>query len=106
MRYFFRPADHQLSVREERDFAALPRRTCAAPLSQRETRIACKLCEHLSGAGDTIEAGPRRNDGPAHHRYDIDMVKCIIAGLCQEACPVDAVRGRTSSSPPRRARAY
>jgi len=24
-------------------------------------------------------------------RYDIDIVKCIYCGLCQEACPVDAI---------------
>jgi formate hydrogenlyase subunit 6/NADH:ubiquinone oxidoreductase subunit I len=24
-------------------------------------------------------------------RYDIDMVKCIYCGLCQEACPVDVI---------------
>lgn len=24
-------------------------------------------------------------------RYDIDMTKCIFCGLCQEACPVDAI---------------
>jgi NADH-quinone oxidoreductase subunit I len=35
----------------------------------------------------TIEAGPRRNDGTRRTtRYDIDMVKCIYCGLCQEAC--------------------
>src|SRR4029079_3085909 len=36
--------------------------------------------------------GPRRNDGTRRAtRYDIDMVKCIYCGLCQEACPVDAI---------------
>jgi ferredoxin len=40
----------------------------------------------------TIEAGPRRNDGTRRTtRYDIDMVKCIYCGMCQEACPVDAI---------------
>jgi NADH-quinone oxidoreductase subunit I len=35
---------------------------------------------------------PRRNDGTRRTvRYDIDMVKCIYCGLCQEACPVDAI---------------
>ena len=24
-------------------------------------------------------------------RYDIDMVKCIYCGLCEESCPVDAI---------------
>ncbi len=40
----------------------------------------------------TIEAGPRRNDGTRRTtRYDIDMTKCIYCGMCQEACPVDAI---------------
>jgi NADH-quinone oxidoreductase subunit I len=24
-------------------------------------------------------------------RYDIDMMKCIYCGLCEESCPVDAI---------------
>ena len=24
-------------------------------------------------------------------RYDIDMLKCIYCGLCEESCPVDAI---------------
>ncbi len=36
--------------------------------------------------------GEERNDGTRRTvRYDIDMVKCIYCGLCQEACPVDAI---------------
>jgi formate hydrogenlyase subunit 6/NADH:ubiquinone oxidoreductase subunit I len=33
-----------------------------------------------------------REDGTRRTvRYDIDMTKCIYCGLCQEACPVDAI---------------
>src|SRR5689334_18812516 len=51
-----------------------------------ERCIACKLCEAICPAqAITIEAGPRRNDGTRRTtRYDIDMVKCIYCGLCQE----------------------
>ena len=31
----------------------------------------------------TAHAGPTR--------YDLDMTKCIYCGLCQEACPVEAI---------------
>ena len=46
----------------------------------------------LPGAGDhdrSRSAEERRH--AATTRYDIDMVKCIYCGLCQEACPVDAI---------------
>ena len=36
--------------------------------------------------GERLVDGTRRTT-----RYDIDMVKCIYCGLCQEACPVDAI---------------
>src|SRR5437868_12079092 len=54
-----------------------------------ERCIACKLCEAICPAqAITIEAGPRRNDGTRRTtRYDIDMVKCIYCGFCQEAFP-------------------
>ena len=39
----------------------------------------------------TIEAEPRDDGSRRTTRYDIDMVKCIYCGLCQEACPVDAI---------------
>ena len=43
-------------------------------------------------AGDYHRSRPRRNDGTRRTvRYDIDMVKCIYCGFCQEACPVEAI---------------
>ncbi|PKP90043.1 MAG: NADH-quinone oxidoreductase subunit I, partial [Alphaproteobacteria bacterium HGW-Alphaproteobacteria-16] len=37
------------------------------------------------------EAEPRDDGSRRTTRYDIDMTKCIYCGLCQEACPVDAI---------------
>ena len=39
----------------------------------------------------TIEAEERPDGSRRTTRYDIDMTKCIYCGLCQEACPVDAI---------------
>ena len=46
----------------------------------------------LPRAGDHHRGRTASNDGTRRAtRYDIDMVKCIYCGLCQEACPVDAI---------------
>lgn len=37
-------------------------------------------------AAHTVAVATRRTE-----RYDIDLTKCIFCGLCQEACPVDAI---------------
>ncbi len=96
MRYFFAPEeDAELSVREgaafSRGFAASMR--CGATPTARSgaSRASCAR-PSVPAQAITIEAGPRRNDGTRRTtRYDIDMVKCIYCGLCQEACPVDAI---------------
>jgi NADH-quinone oxidoreductase subunit I len=50
------------------------------------------LCEAVCPAVCiTIEAEPREDGSRRTTRYDIDMTKCIYCGLCQEACPVDAI---------------
>ena len=53
-----------------------------------ERCIACKFCPALA---ITIESEPREDGSRRTTRYDIDMTKCIYCGLCQEACPVDAI---------------
>ena len=48
-------------------------------------------CAVTPMARNTIEAEPRDDGSRRTTRYDIDMTKCIYCGLCQEACPVDAI---------------
>ncbi len=46
---------------------------------------------NLSSTSNTIEAEEREDGQSQTTRYDIDMTKCIYCGMCQEACPVDAI---------------
>nr|KAJ0208448.1 hypothetical protein LSAT_V11C500248910 [Lactuca sativa] len=39
----------------------------------------------------TIEAEEREDGSRRTTSYDIDMIKCIYWGFCQEAFPVDAI---------------
>jgi len=39
----------------------------------------------------TIESEERNDGSRKTTRYDIDMLKCIYCGLCEESCPVDAI---------------
>ena len=39
----------------------------------------------------TIESEIRSDGSRKTTRYDIDMLKCIYCGLCEESCPVDAI---------------
>ena len=41
--------------------------------------------------GVDMRAEPREDGSRRTTKYDIDMTKCIYCGLCQEACPVDAI---------------
>ena len=51
-----------------------------------------KLCEAVCPAqAITIDSEEREDGSGKTTRYDIDMLKCIYCGLCQESCPVDAI---------------
>ena len=51
-----------------------------------------KLCEAVCPAqAITIESQEREDGSRKTTRYDIDMLKCIYCGLCEESCPVDAI---------------
>ena len=95
MRYFFKPKPTLNYPFEKGPISPRFRGEHAlAPLSQRRGALhrLQALRGDLPGAGDHHRGGPRRNDGTRRTtRYDIDMVKCIYCGLCQEACPVDAI---------------
>ena len=57
-----------------------------------ERGIAGKLCEAVCPAqAITIESKERSDGSRKTTRYDIDMLKCIYCGLCEESCPVDAI---------------
>ena len=50
-----------------------------------ERCIACKLCEAVCPAqAITIESEQREDGSRKTTRYDIDMLKCIYCGLCEE----------------------
>ena len=57
-----------------------------------ERCIAFKHCEVICPSqAITIESEIRNDGSRKTTRYDIDMLKCIYCGLCEESCPVDAI---------------
>ena len=94
MRYFFKPkATINYPFEKGSLFQGFEENTHCEDIQMVKRGVCCKLCEAICPAqAITIEVGPRQNDGTRRTtRYDIDMVKCIYCGYCQEACPVDAI---------------
>ena len=93
-RYLFRPQDHG-AVPGGKDAAvgALPRSARTAPLSERRGALHRLQAVRggVPGAGDHDRVRPRADGTRRTTRYDIDLIKCIFCGFCEEACPVDSI---------------
>ena len=100
--------DDQLPVRAQPRLAALPRRTCAAPLSERRGALHRLQAVRggVPGAGDHDRgrAARRRQppDDALRHRHD--QVHLLRACAPRRARSMRSSRGRITNSRPRRAR--
>jgi NADH-quinone oxidoreductase subunit I len=64
----------------------------------REKCVACYMCQFVCPPlAITIEAGQYPADHALHQiekypeRFEINMLRCIYCGLCEEACPEEAI---------------
>ena len=64
----------------------------------REKCVACYMCQWVCPPlAITIEAAEYPKDDPLHAiekfpaKFDINMLRCIYCGLCEEACPEEAI---------------
>lgn len=64
----------------------------------REKCVACYMCQWICPPlAITIEAAEYPPDHPLHQiekypeRFEINMLRCIYCGLCEEACPEEAI---------------
>ena len=54
-------------------------------------KVSWAIWKRLPGEAITIDSTERSDGSRKTTRYDIDMMKCIYCGLCEESCPVDAI---------------
>jgi NADH-quinone oxidoreductase subunit I len=58
-----------------------------------ENCTACMLCPTVCPAGCIhIEAGERPDKEKYPVKFEIDVLRCCFCGMCEEACPKDAIK--------------
>ncbi|MBN21416.1 MAG: NADH-quinone oxidoreductase subunit NuoI [Bdellovibrionaceae bacterium] len=58
-----------------------------------ENCTACMLCPTVCPANCIhIEAGERDDKEKYPVRFEIDILRCCFCGMCEEACPKDAIK--------------
>jgi formate hydrogenlyase subunit 6/NADH:ubiquinone oxidoreductase subunit I len=57
----------------------------------RSAALHASCAKRSAGPGDHDRIRRARRRLAPHHRYDIDLTKCIFCGFCEESCPVDSI---------------
>lgn len=54
--------------------------------------MACELCARICPC-DCIEVVPYEDEKGKRHpaKFEIDTARCLFCGLCEDACPADAI---------------
>ncbi len=92
-----KPVTQQYPGSEARAAAALSRRAPAEPrrAGPREVRRLHALCDGLPGQLHRDRGGAAPPDWPDRDKFPatfvLDELRCIYCGMCEEACPVDAI---------------
>jgi len=99
-RHMFRTKDTLQYPEQKRTFGTRYRGVPALVKDQdgREKCVACYMCQFVCPPlAINIEAAEYPADHPQHHiekypkRFEINMLRCIYCGLCEEACPEEAI---------------
>jgi NADH-quinone oxidoreductase subunit I len=100
LRHMFRKKDTLQYPEEQRQFGERYRGVPALVKDQdgREKCVGCYMCQWVCPPlAINIEAGEYEADGDQHQIekypkvFEINMLRCIYCGLCEEACPEEAI---------------